>query len=60
MWIYDTFFHVLSLKKLSFPKENIRPLETDYSRHIALALPSLNEASRLVQLLIQNTKELFD
>ena len=50
----------LSLKNLSFPKANIRPLETNYYRHIALGLPSLKGASRAVQLFIQITKELFD
>lgn len=50
----------LSLKNLSFPKSNVRPLETDYDRHIALAMPSIKEASRAVQLFIQITKELFD
>ncbi|RDW21381.1 LysR family transcriptional regulator [Oceanobacillus arenosus] len=51
----------LSLKNLSYPKANIRPIETkDYYRHIALGLPSLKGASRAVQLFIEITKELFD
>ncbi|MEI4770858.1 LysR family transcriptional regulator [Psychrobacillus sp. FJAT-51614] len=50
----------LSLKNLSFPKTNIRLLETNNYRHIALALPSLKGASRAVQLFIQITRELFD
>jgi DNA-binding transcriptional LysR family regulator len=50
----------LSLKNLSFPKQNIRPLETNNYRHIALGLPSLKEASRAVQLFIQITKQLFE
>ncbi|ETI68763.1 LysR family transcriptional regulator [Neobacillus vireti] len=50
----------LSLKNLSFPKANIRPLETNHYRHIALGLPSLKGASRAVQLFIEITKELFD
>jgi len=50
----------LSLENLSFPKENLRPLEIDYYRHIALGLPSIKGASHAVQLFIQITKELFD
>ena len=50
----------LSLKNLSYPQANIRPLETNNYRHIALALPSLKEASRAVQLFIQITKQLFE
>ena len=50
----------LSLKNLSFPEANIRPLETNHYRHIALGLPSLKEASRAVQLFIQITKQLFE
>ncbi|MBT2728612.1 hypothetical protein J7E63_16960 [Bacillus sp. ISL-75] len=50
----------LSLKNLSFPKSNIRPLETNLNRHIALGLPSIKDASRVVQLFIQITKELFE
>lgn len=50
----------LSLKNLSFPKSNIRPLETNNFRHIALGLPSIKDASRVVQLFIQITKELFE
>lgn len=49
----------LSMKNLFFSKNNIRPLETTYCRHIALAVPSLKESSRAVQLFIQITKELF-
>ncbi|WP_428912414.1 LysR family transcriptional regulator [Niallia sp. Krafla_26] len=49
----------LSLKNLSFPKENVRPLETNLYRHIALGLPSLKGASRTVQVFIEITKELF-
>jgi len=50
----------LSLENLSFPKSNLRPLEIDYYRHIALGLPSLKGASHAVQLFIEITKELFD
>lgn len=50
----------LSLKNLSYPQANIRPLETNNYRHIALGLPSLKEASRAVQLFIQITKQLFE
>ncbi|MFS0820322.1 LysR family transcriptional regulator [Bacillus sp. 1P02SD] len=50
----------LSLKNLSFPKANIRPLETNNHRHIALGLPSVKGASPAVNLFIDITKELFD
>ncbi|EKN70875.1 LysR family transcriptional regulator [Neobacillus bataviensis LMG 21833] len=50
----------LSLKYLAYPKSNIRPLETNHYRHIALGLPSIKDASRVVQLFIQITKELFE
>ena len=50
----------LSLKNLSYPQSNIRPLETNNFRHIALGLPSIKDASRVVQLFIEITKELFE